>query len=60
MSTREAQQLTGRLSWVAGILPCARWAVTNPGSLRTPKGPRKDEIRRTKVLHTMVFHSNLL
>ena len=28
VSMREAQQTTGRLSWVAGILPRARWAVS--------------------------------
>ena len=28
VSLREVQQVTGRLSWVAGILPRARWAVS--------------------------------
>ena len=28
VSLREVQQVTGRLSWVAGILPRTRWAVS--------------------------------
>ena len=28
VSFKEVQQLTGRLSWIAGILPRTRWAVS--------------------------------
>ena len=46
VSLKEVQQVTGRLSWVAGILPRARWAVSIMYAVIADTKKSEDDERR--------------
>lgn len=49
ISLREVQQVTGRLSWVAGILPRTRWAVSITYAVITDTKRSEEDERRKEA-----------
>ena len=46
VSMKEVQQVTGRLSWIAGVLPRARWAVSIMYAVLADTNRSEDEERK--------------